>query len=47
VTTTEVQRPRERFRLLPSAGRKGSERVDDVEPVVEPVAETDKEVEHT
>ena len=46
VRTTEVQRPRERFRLLPSAGRKGGERVDDVEPV-EPVAEADEEVEHT
>jgi MFS family permease len=45
VTTTEVQRPRERFRLLPSAGRKGGERVDDE--VVEPVAEPVDEVEHT
>jgi MFS family permease len=43
VTTTELQRPRERFRLLPSAGRKGGERVEDVEPVGEPV----DEVEHT
>ncbi|HEY8830693.1 MAG TPA: TIGR04086 family membrane protein [Candidatus Limnocylindria bacterium] len=46
VTTTEVQRPRERFRLLPGAGRKGGERVEDVEPV-EPVAQADEEVEHT
>jgi hypothetical protein len=30
-TTTEVQRPRERYRLLPSAGSKGGERVDEVE----------------
>lgn len=28
VTTTEAHRPRGRFRLLPSAGRKGGERVD-------------------
>src|SRR5438132_7286671 len=33
VTTTEVHRPRERYRLLPSAGRKGGERMDDVEEV--------------
>jgi hypothetical protein len=46
VTRTEVQRPRERFRLLPSAGRKGGERVEDVEPV-EPVVEPVDEVEHT
>jgi MFS family permease len=43
VTTTELQRPRERFRLLPSTGRKGGERVEDVEPVADPV----DEVEHT
>jgi MFS family permease len=41
-TTTKVERPRERFRLLPSIGRKGGERVAEVEPV-EPV----EEVEHT
>jgi len=46
-TTTEVQRPRERFRLLPSAGRKGGDRVDVAESVVEPVAEADEAVEHT
>jgi len=46
VTTTEVQRPRERFRLLPSAGRKGGERVEDDEPV-ESVVEPVDEVEHT
>ena len=47
VTTTDVQRPRERFRLLPSAGRKGGERVADIEPVerVEPVADPVDEVE--
>jgi hypothetical protein len=33
VTSTEVHRPRERYRLLPSAGRKGGERVDEVETV--------------
>ena len=33
VTTTEVHRPRGRFRLLPSAGRKGGERVDEVRTV--------------
>ena len=43
VTTTEVQRPRERFRLLPTAGRKGGDRVEDVEPVVESA----DEIEHT
>ena len=32
-TTTEVHRPRGRFRLLPSAGQKGGERVDTVEEV--------------
>jgi hypothetical protein len=32
-TTTEVHRPRERYRLLPSAGRKGGERVDEAEEV--------------
>jgi hypothetical protein len=31
VTSTEVHRPRERFRLLPSMGRKGGERVDHVD----------------
>lgn len=48
VTTTEVQRPRERFRLLPSAGRKGGER-EEVEPVepIEPVVDPADEVEHT
>jgi len=46
VATTKVQRPRERFRLLPSAGRKGGERVEDVEPVA-PVVEPVDEVEHT
>jgi len=46
VTTTELQRPRERFRLLPNAGRKGGERVEDVEPV-EPVVDPVDEVEHT
>lgn len=46
VTTTEVQRPRERFRLLPTAGRKGGDRVEDVEPV-EPVVESADEIEHT
>lgn len=39
-TTTEVQRPRERFRLLPSAGRKGGERVSEVE--VERTEATDR-----
>lgn len=29
VTTTETHRPRERYRLLPSAGRKGGERVEE------------------
>jgi hypothetical protein len=33
VTTTREVRPRERYRLLPSAGRKGGERVDEVEAV--------------
>jgi hypothetical protein len=33
VTTTEVNRPRGRFRLLPSPGQNGGERVDTVEPV--------------
>ena len=33
VTTTEVQRPRGRYRLLPSAGQKGGERADQVEEV--------------
>ena len=51
VTTTEVQRPRERFRLLPSAGRKGGERVEEVgpvvDPVVDPVVAPVDEVEHT
>jgi len=49
VTRTETQRPRERFRLLPSAGRKGGERVEELEPVepVEPVVEPVDEVEHT
>lgn len=46
VTTTELQRPRERFRLLPSAGRKGGERVEDAEPV-QPVVEPVDEVERT
>jgi MFS family permease len=46
VRTTEVQRPRERFRLLPSAGRKGGERVEETEPV-EPVVDPVDEVEHT
>ena len=46
VRTTEVQRPRERFRLLPSAGRKGGERVEEAEPV-EPVVDPVDEVEHT
>jgi len=45
VTTTELQRPRERFRLLPNAGRKGGERVEDVEPV-EPVVDPVDKVEH-
>src|SRR5438105_4787162 len=31
VTTTETRRPRERYRLLPSAGRKGGERVEEDE----------------
>ena len=39
-TTTEIQRPRERYRLLPSAGRKGGERVRDVE--VERTEATDR-----
>jgi len=46
VTTTEAPRPRERFRLLPSAGRKGGERVDDAEPV-EPVVDPEDEVDPT
>ena len=46
VTTTALQRPRERFRLLPSACRKGGERVEDAEPV-EPVVEPVDEIEHT
>jgi len=46
VTTTDLQRPRERFRLLPNAGRKGGERVEKVEPV-EPVVDPVDEVEHT
>jgi hypothetical protein len=29
VTTTKVDRPRGRFRLLPSAGQKGGERVEE------------------
>jgi hypothetical protein len=33
VTTAEVQRPRERYRLLPSAGQKGGERLDEVKSV--------------
>lgn len=33
VTSTEVQRPRDRYRLLPSPGRKGGERVEDAEVV--------------
>jgi len=33
VTSTKVHRPRERFRLLPSTGRKGGERVEQVEDV--------------
>ena len=33
VTTTEVHTPRERYRLLPSTGRKGGERMDEVETV--------------
>lgn len=33
VTTTREVRPRERYRLLPSAGRKGGERVDEVDQV--------------
>lgn len=33
VTTTEVHRPRERFRLLPSVGRKGGQRVNEVDEV--------------
>lgn len=37
VTTSETRRPRERYRLLPSQGRKGGERVE--ETVDEPVAE--------
>jgi MFS family permease len=32
-SATQVKRPRERFRLLPSLGRKGGERVDEVETV--------------
>lgn len=50
VTRTELPRPRERFRLLPSAGRKGGERVVDdepVDPVVEPVDEPVDEVDRT
>ena len=30
-TTSDAQRPRERYRLLPSAGRKGGERVDELD----------------
>jgi putative membrane protein (TIGR04086 family) len=41
VSATPVQRPRGRFRLLPSTGRKGGERVDEVE-AVKPVANTDR-----
>ena len=43
-TATDLPRPRERFRLLPSAGRKGGERVDGAERVErpEPVEEIDK-----
>ena len=33
VTTTTVDRPRGRFRLLPSTGQKGGQRVDEVEAV--------------
>jgi hypothetical protein len=33
VASTEVHRPRERYRLLPSTGRKGGERVDGVETI--------------
>jgi MFS family permease len=33
VTTTREARPRDRYRLLPSAGRKGGERVDEVDQV--------------
>jgi MFS family permease len=33
VTTTREVRPRERYRLLPSAGRKGGERADEVDQV--------------
>jgi len=36
VTTTETRRPRERYRLLPSPGRKGGERVDEDEEVEHP-----------
>jgi hypothetical protein len=35
VTTTEVRRPRARYRLLPSPGQKGGERVDTVQTVEE------------
>jgi MFS family permease len=35
VTTTTVQRPRERYRLLPRVGHKGGERIDAGEPVDE------------
>jgi hypothetical protein len=35
VTTTEVRRPRQRYRLLPSIGRKGGERVDEAAERVE------------
>jgi MFS family permease len=41
VSATQVHRPRGRYRLLPSASRKGGERVDEVE-AVEPVETTDR-----
>jgi hypothetical protein len=47
VRTADVQRPRERVRLLPSVGRKGGEPVDAADPVIEPVADPVEEVEHT
>jgi len=40
VTSTEVRGPRERYRLLPSIGRKGGERVDTAETVA-PVERTE------
>jgi hypothetical protein len=40
IRTTEVRRPRERYRLLPSLGRKGGERSDEVE--VERTEATDR-----